>query len=477
PSASTDVIITTTTSNQPNLNTNIQLNSLWIKSSNTLNINNNQNLSILYDIVNCGVLTGNGVNSLLQLNGTSASTPTQYLSGTGTYSLNDLTINNTHTLSQSIVLNAPLYLTNDLTLTSGIVSTTSANILALETNATSTSGSASSYISGPMSKAGTAAFTFPVGKGGRWRRIGISAPSSSSTFRAEYFNTAYTNTSSVNAPITDVSKIEYWQLDRTVGTGNASVSLYWESATASGIDNCADLTIVRFNGTGWDERAATTTTSSTCSGTGTGVVTTTAVVTAFSPFTFGSKSTGVNPLPIELIDFDASCESGSTVFKWTTASEYHNDYFSIEYSESGNEWKEIARIKSKGNSSTYKDYIWPIDGALNGYYRLVQVDIDKSREAFKVVDLNCFNIQSNTYNLFPNPTTGEFTLDFSLMNSYPDASIDIVNILGKSVWQKNLNLVKGYSNVKVNPELQSGVYYIRILSGQLDLPVVKLVIK
>ncbi|MBL7931006.1 MAG: DUF2341 domain-containing protein, partial [Bacteroidia bacterium] len=47
PSASTDVIITTTTSNQPNLNTNIQLNSLWIKSSNTLNINNNQNLSIL----------------------------------------------------------------------------------------------------------------------------------------------------------------------------------------------------------------------------------------------------------------------------------------------------------------------------------------------------------------------------------------------------------------------------------------------
>lgn len=476
PSASTDVIIAAG-SNQPNLNTSIQLNGLWIKTSNTLSINNNQNLSILYDIVNCGVLTGSGANSLVQLNSTSAAIATQYLSGAGTYNLRDLTINNTHTSSPSVVLNSPVSITDDLTLTSGVVSTSTTNILALGTGATSTSGSATSYVSGPMSKDGNTAFVFPVGKGGRWRRLGISAPSASSTFRAEYLNTAYTNTSSVNSPITDVSKIEYWQLDRTVGSGNASLSLYWESAGGSGIDNCADLTIVRFNGTGWDERAATTSTSSTCSGSGAGVVTTTAVVTAFSPFTFGSKSTGVNPLPVELIEFNATCESGATVFKWKTASEFRNDYFSIEYSESGNDWTEVAQVKSKGNSSTYKDYKWEMDGASNGYYRLAQVDIDKSKEVFKIIDLNCFNILNDVYRLFPNPAQNEFNLEFDLTKAYEDVSVVIFDQFGRNVWQKKLNLTKGHSSLNINSQLPQGIYVVRISSDVLNLPPGKLIIE
>ncbi|MBL7933879.1 MAG: T9SS type A sorting domain-containing protein, partial [Bacteroidia bacterium] len=416
--------------------------------------------------------------SLLQLNGTSASTPTQYLSGTGTYSLNDLTINNTHTLSQSIVLNAPLYLTNDLTLTSGIVSTTSTNILALETNATSTSGSASSYISGPMSKAGTAAFTFPVGKGGRWRRIGISAPSSSSTFRAEYFNTAYTNTSSVNAPITDVSKLEYWQLDRTVGTGNASVSLYWESANASGIDNCADLTIVRFNGTGWDERAATTTTSSSCSGTGTGIVTTTAVVTAFSPFTFGSKSTGVNPLPIELIDFDAECVGTNVKLTWASASEVNNDYYYIQRSADAKDWVDLEKVVAATNGSHFNTY--EVSDELNSneqhYYRLVQVDKDKTKTIFETVSLECGK-ETDKLGVYPNPASGTVHVKLNFGTSYGAGTIRITDNLGKTCYEKQIVFAKGVQVFTLPLNIVPGLYLLVVESGVLRLPVQKIIVK
>ncbi|MBL7931007.1 MAG: hypothetical protein JNL60_03840, partial [Bacteroidia bacterium] len=476
PTASTDVILSST-SNQPNLNTDVQITSLWVRPSTTLTIGSNRTLAILHDITNCGVINGNNGNSEVLLNSTPAYAQTQYLSGSGDYNFRDLTINNTFGTDPAVVLNAPVDISNDLVLTSGVVSTTTTNILALGTNATSTSGSASSYISGPMSKAGTAAFVFPVGKGGLWRRIGISAPSSSSTFRAEYFNTAYTNTSSVNAPITDVSKLEYWQLDRTVGSGNASVSLYWESANGSGINNCADLTIVRFNGTGWDERAATTTTSSTCSGTGTGVVTTTAAVTAFSPFTFGSKSTGVNPLPIELIDFKGKCENNVTTLHWETATERDNDYFDLQRSENGETWISVAKIKGFGNSKNKQMYSHADHFKANNivYYRLVQVDADGSRSVFKNVVVSCSE-SGNYMNLFPNPTTDEFNLEFGMENAV-SGTLTITNNLGTVLFSENLNLAQGPNRLRQALNLVPGSYTVLFQSELFTLSQKLLIIK
>lgn len=476
PSASTDVILSPT-GNQPNLNADIQLASLWIRPSTTLTIGNNRTLSILHDITNCGVIVGNNASSEVLMNSTSAYSQTQYLSGSGTYNLRDLTINNTFSLSPSVVMNSPVDITNDLTLTSGVVSTTTTNILSLGTGATSTGGSASSYVSGPMSKAGSTAFIFPVGKGGRWRRLGISAPSSSSTFRAEYLNTAYTNTSTVNSPLTDVSKIEYWQLDRTVGTGNASVSLYWESAGGSGIDNCADLTIARFNGTGWDERVATTGGSSTCTGTGAGLITTTAVVTAFSPFTFGSKSTTLNPLPIELIDFKVRCDKNTAILEWETASERNNDYFNLERSLDGEVWTSVAKIKSAGNSSTSRNYSYSDDFKTSSpaYYRLVQVDLDGSKSVFRNVISSCITM-GNHLRLFPNPAMDAVNLDFNLEIA-TTGTLKIIDNIGRLLFTENLRLGRGSSIVGQSLNLKPGSYTVLFQTEQFTLKDKLLIVK
>lgn len=366
--AGADVILSPTSTNQPNLDINAQVNSLWVLPSVTLTIPN-QNLSVYRDITNCGVINCTNANSLVQLNSNPAYTQNQYLSGDGTYSLQDLTVNNTFGTDPMVILNSSVNVNGDLVLTSGIVSTTSANILALGSGATSTGGSASSFVSGPMSKTGNTNFVFPVGKGSRWRRIGISSISvATATFRAEYFDAAYTNTTPVSAPLNNVSTVEYWQLDRLSASGNANVSLYWESASGSGINNCPDLTIARWNGTTWNEHAANTVSGSSCAGTGTGTITTSAVVTAFSPFTFGSKTFSVNVLPIELIDFEVICKGQNATFYWSTASEKNNDYFGIEFSKDGNDWLEIAKIKGAGNSSKHNQYSYLLENAVQGYF-------------------------------------------------------------------------------------------------------------
>src|SRR5206468_6469255 len=57
-------------------------------------------------------------------------------------------------------------------------------------------------------------------------------------------------------------------------------------------------------------------------------------------------------LPITLTNFTATKNKSSVLLNWQTASEQNNAYFSIERSNNGhNNFKEIGRVNSKGNSS------------------------------------------------------------------------------------------------------------------------------
>lgn len=87
-------------------------------------------------------------------------------------------------------------------------------------------------------------------------------------------------------------------------------------------------------------------------------------------FTLASKN---DPLPIELLSFDYSCENST--LNWTTSSETNNDYFTIEKSHDTKEWEIIDKIFGQGNSNiehNYRSFI-PENGL---YYRLCQHDLN-----------------------------------------------------------------------------------------------------
>lgn len=475
PANAGDDVILNNGSFQPILNTSIQYNSLYIKSGVTFSLST-FSLSIRSDVTNCG--TFSDATGTLVLNSTASFIQNQNFSGTGTYSLNDVVINNTFSTNPSVTLNKDVNVAGDLTLTSGIVYTSATNILSLGNNATSTSGSASSFISGPVSKSGTANFVFPVGKGSSWRRAAIAGVSSSSVFRAEYFNTAYTSTTPVNAPLNNVSQVEYWQVDRLSGTGNASLSLYWESASASGINNCADLTIARWNGSSWDERAGTTSASSSCSGSGAGTVTTIAALTAFSPFTFGSKLSGVNPLPVELVKFTASCAGDKIAMNWSTASESQNDHFTVERSSDGTNWSRVGTVKAAGTSNQPKSYIFSDTEIQKGisYYRLSQVDLSGRKKELEIVSVDCIVAEEKML-LYPNPTTRQVSIEFDLVRDYGTAVVKIADDFGKICFRGNIDLHKGNEIHNLAIDLPPGSYTVLLDSKAPVFPPKKLLIK
>lgn len=268
-----------------------QLNNLDINTGQLLNYQSPGVLRISGDLQKNGGLQMN--TNPMAWNGTAL----QNVTGSGTLTLEDLTLENT---GAGADVQLPVIIYGNLQLNQGIIQTTAVTPFVIQDNATASSGNEFSYVNGPMNKVGDDSFVFPVGKDGKWRRLGITAPASaSSEFRAEYMDESYSYLTPVNSPLTAVSNLEYWQLDQLNGTSTVQLSVYWEDAMASAITDCAELSIAQANGSSWDNILSVA--SGSCTGTGAGMVQSNGTIGTFGAFTFGFYS-GVTTQNVQICD-------------------------------------------------------------------------------------------------------------------------------------------------------------------------------
>lgn len=470
-----------------------------------ISLNGNLNISSTLDVSATPYnvsLKGNWTNSgtfnqqtgTVTFNGTTA----QQIIGSSTTTYYNLTLNNSSTATTSstmgITLFIPIVVTNSLTLTNGRLHTSSTNILTMNAGSVATSGSLNSFIHGPMDKIGNTAFVFPIGDGTSiwwtWARIGIGTPTSSSTFRAQYREAPYANTTTMGAAptpvLTDVDASEYWTLDRTAGTGDATVTLYWEAAALRSINDCSDLRIANWNGVEWINIDDAVTTTGTCSGLTPGTIATNNNITATSfslspnPFTFGSKLTGAtNPLPIELLSFDAHITDKTLVNTiWVTATEINNDYFTLEKSIDGIHFENVAKIDGAGNSSQLLTYSYidsmPFSGV--SYYRLKQTDFDGKYQYSDLKTVNFINENEFYCSLFPNPSDGS-SFYMKIVSNLSNVSttnqtlyLHIYNTKGEDIFSKQLILAEDTKTqiipLDLNNRLTKGVYFVSVITQQ-----------
>ena len=104
-------------------------------------------------------------------------------------------------------------------------------------------------------------------------------------------------------------------------------------------------------------------------------------------------------LPIELVSFQGQNKSKYNNLTWVTATESRNDFFQIERSTDGINWNNIANIKGAGTVSTpsfysFKDYTF-INNVIN-YYRLKQVDFDKTSTYSNIIYIENANLEQLT---------------------------------------------------------------------------------
>ncbi|MEX1001541.1 MAG: T9SS type A sorting domain-containing protein [Crocinitomicaceae bacterium] len=173
-------------------------------------------------------------------------------------------------------------------------------------------------------------------------------------------------------------------------------------------------------------------------------------------------------LPIELISFQVEEVDEGVEINWVTAAEISNDYFSIERSADGKNWKTIMTVKGAGDSDE-KLYYSKLDrNPLPGmnYYRIKQTDYNG---AFKYEGLASLNYQIiDHFSVQPNPAESSFELVFDSRFS-GEVEISLYDLSGR-IWKKErISANEGMNTSRLSiQDLPKGIYLLKVqTAGQV----------
>lgn len=408
----------------------------------------------------------------------------------------NLAINN----AAGVTLSRATSLSGALSLTSGVLNTTAANLLKLDNGSITlqksiTDHTNSSFVNGPLQWTGTGSFIFPVGKAGNgngtgYAPIGITT-SSSQPFVAEYMRASASGLGPVNpagASLAQVSGCDYWRLDPNSGnnypannnqsiSGTATVTLYWSPnsscSVVSYVTDLKTLAIAHYNySTGWENAGAATTTGDILAGS----ITVTGI-SQFSPFTLGSTSILTNPLPILLKNFTVSKMNGYNRLSWKAESTDGWGNFVAERSADGLHFTAIATLTATNTSAFSKPFTYDDQdpGWPRVYYRVKLTDAAGKSFYSNQVMVKTTGNATTALNIYPNPVVSQATLQLNSASAQ-QVSLLILGADGRPVARQRFQVMAGTNSVSLPVDgLSKGLYLVKLLFADGESSVTRFV--
>lgn len=173
-----------------------------------------------------------------------------------------------------------------------------------------------------------------------------------------------------------------------------------------------------------------------------------------------------NPLPVELLSFNANCQdNGSVLISWTTATEISNDYFTIQRSTDGKQWANIGTVTGAGNSNQVLNYEFTDNEPLQelSYYRLMQTDYNGAFEVFDMAAVQCTMFEKAPV-ISPVPASDFVTIDFEMQQVITDpVKVNIYTSGGQLVYTRDFYGSNG-NNYQIDVTgLNNGIYFMHVI--------------
>jgi hypothetical protein len=169
-------------------------------------------------------------------------------------------------------------------------------------------------------------------------------------------------------------------------------------------------------------------------------------------------------LPIELLSFEGRATDDHVELEWTTLYETDNEYFELQRSADGRVYTSIGEVAGAGTSTEQRQYGFrdrdPEPGS--NYYRLKQVDFDGTFTLSKVVHIAFTDELATSVQLFPNPTHGQVTLEFSVPSE--GGNIEIYDPSGRRVFAQPLQVGDRRIPLDVSG-LMPGAWFVKVSNG------------
>ncbi|MBN8859724.1 MAG: T9SS type A sorting domain-containing protein [Sphingobacteriales bacterium] len=382
--------------------------------------------------------------------------------------------------------NTAINISKTLVLTSGLLHTTTSNMLTMQNTSTVAAGTAlsTSYVDGPMryqkSSSGSTVLNFPVGNGSDCRPVALTVTHSNGTlytYQVQLFNASaaalgYTLPSAVNA----VSSVHYYVIGRTDASGNnqptAGLSGNQTIQVFFGANDLVTdggaVTIVKntYNATGaWTDIGGSGAPPYSGGANLTGSITSTSSPSAFNSFsTFAIAFRISTILPVTLLEFTAKASNNYVDLMWATATESGNNYFTIERSRDGVDFEALQTVNTKnagGNSSVQTDYAARDAAPYTGrsFYRLKQNDMNGKNTYSKIAEV--YIGKNESVSIYPNPTTGRIYI-----NGLDGSSVQTewYDVSGRLVAAQTIAVQNGLATLDVR--LANGVYVLKYVSAK-----------
>lgn len=179
-----------------------------------------------------------------------------------------------------------------------------------------------------------------------------------------------------------------------------------------------------------------------------------------NPSTYGSVNNvslylvGNNQtLPAEILSFNVDKDNVGTKIKWEVSSEINNAGWTIQRSDNGYSWSDVAWVDGQGNSSSLTSYSFIDNYEKYGltFYRLEQADYDGTKSYSKVEKVEYIN---RVVSIYPNPVDNN--LFFKGVNGISE--YQLFDADGKLLTTGNTSSHKGI-NIE---QLNSGIYFVTI---------------
>jgi hypothetical protein len=185
------------------------------------------------------------------------------------------------------------------------------------------------------------------------------------------------------------------------------------------------------------------------------------------PFTAGI-------LPVNITLLRAYKQINKVAVEWITDLEVNNDFFEVERSADGKEFRSIGSVRGNGNKNTHSFYSFEDYNPLNGmnYYRLKQVDFDGIYEYSDVVSVD-YDSTVRSLTISPNPVTNWTELNIE-KSFNTDMDFKIYNAMGQVMFSGTLLQDQLKKSLDLS-ELSPGTYTLKM--GQGEYAIVERIVK
>jgi len=393
---------------------------------------------------------------VIELNGLT----TQFISLAGTITNSvSFRMNN----QQGAILLSPIKLPYKLELLRGKVTSSSVNLLTLQSNCTITVDSTianTSFVDGPLRKEGLSAtqfFLFPVGKNNSMRWVELK--NVSGNFVVEYEkNDPVSLSSTYGVGISHISSLEYWTINADAGPVPAgNVELSFAVPGSGGITDLAYLNVASLSAGTWTDAGHAGTTG-TFNSAGSVISNMVNNFSASGYFTLASTADLQNPLPLVLIDFGGRVTNNIVEFNWQIDLPSDADFFEL-MTKKTNVFKVIGRLIATEGKKQYEFTYDSMQDGIN-YFQLRVTDKTGISYLSKIIAINN-NKSDFTMKIAPAIMIGNLAMLQVNTPKHERLQWFITSMDGKIIKNGSINLEAGSNTISFElPQMAAGIYQL-----------------